>query len=83
MPGRPLHILDGRHTFKHPKEDLDKEEKCEDNKHGDGKDAPRRKEAIIAVNHTDSVEEKQDELLDEETDHDTVDRTPVDILVDL
>ena len=61
---------------------MDEEEKCEDNKHCDGEDASGGKNAVVAVHYSDCVEEEKDELLNQKADHNTVDSTPMDILVD-
>ena len=63
-------------------EHLGHEEKREDCEHRYTKNGSRRQETV-AVFAPDGVEEKQDQLLDEERDADTVHGAPVDVLVDL
>jgi len=60
---------------------LDKEEEAKDDEHGDGEDGSWGEQALLLVPHR--VEEQQAELLDQQRDDDTVDRTTMDVLVDL
>ena len=57
------------------------EENYKDDKHGDGEDGSWGEQALLLVPHR--VEEQQAELLDQQRDDDTVDRTTMDVLVDL
>ena len=63
-------------------EHLGHEEKREDGKHRDAKDGSGWQETVT-VFAPDGVEEKQDKLLNEKGDADTVHSAPVDVLVDL
>ena len=63
-------------------EHLGHEEKREDGEHCDAEDGSGWKKTVTVL-APDGVEEKQDKLLNEKGDADTVHSTPVDVLVDL
>jgi len=73
--------LDRGHSLEYIEEHLDEEEETEDGEHGDGEDGLGREEALVAVPH--GVEEEENELLQQQGDHDTVDSAAMNVLVDL
>jgi len=60
---------------------LNEKKEAKDGEHGYGKDCPRWKESILIAS-SQCVEEKKNELLKKQGDHDTIDSTTVDVLVD-
>ena len=60
---------------------LNQKKEAKDGEHSYGKDCPRWKKSILIAS-SQCVEEKKNELLKKQGDHDTIDSTTVDILVD-
>ena len=60
---------------------LNEKKEAKDGEHGNGKDCPWWKESILIAS-SQCVEEKKNELLKKQRDHDTIDSTTMDVLVD-